>query len=466
VTRQLNPLKRIQVAAGKVSAGDLLAHVDPREVTSIELRDLIDAFNTMVYRVKISRDEVDQKVEEQTIALKEQATELERQQMAILNILEDVEEEKKLSEQRAQDLQKFQIAVENSSDQIVITDPEGIILYINPAVEGINGYTQKEAMGKKAGSSELWGGRMSKEVYAAFWKHIKEDKLPFIGEFKNVRKDGSTYIAEARVSPILDSAGDILFFVGLERDITKAKEVDRMKTEFISLASHQLRTPLSAMKWFLEMLLDGDAGELSEEQRDYVENVALSNERMIGLVNALLNISRIESGRIIIDPQPTNMGELAQSVIDELKVKFMDKGITPVISVNDNLPEINVDPKLIRNVYMNLLTNAIKYTPHGGDISIFISKNDTDIISQVADSGYGIPLEEQDKVFQKFFRAQNIVKIETDGTGLGLYLVKAVVESSGGNVWFKSEPGKGTSFWFSLPLSGSQAKEGEVSLNT
>ena len=362
-----------------------------------------------------------------------------------------------------QDLAKFKMAVDNASDIVIITSKVGKVIYANDSAVRITGYSIAEILGKTPG--EIWGGYMGRDFYQQMWTTISKDKKIFKAEIRNKKKNGQFYLAELVVSPILNENNDVLFYVATERDITREREISQMKNDFISLASHQLRTPLSAMRWFIEMLLDEDAGKLNQEQQEYLKNIDESNKRLIALVNSLLNISRIESGRIIVDPKLTDLKVLLTDLLVELKPKLVEKKQEVVLKVPQQLPKIEVDPKLVRHVYMNLLTNSMKYSGEKSKIKIVLKVNDKEVISQVEDEGLGIPDKEQTQVFSRFFRATNIVKLETEGTGLGLYLVKAVVESSGGKIWFKSEEGKGTSFWFSLPLAGSQAKKGEVNLS-
>jgi PAS domain S-box-containing protein len=344
----------------------------------------------------------------------------------------------------------------------------GEVTFVNRQTLVMLGYTQEEMVGRPVfhtikledeSGKEIAVNQRPSHIALSTAKRFVSTDLVF------VRKNGTKFPAAITASPIV-LGKRIIGGVSVFRDITLEKQIDRMKTEFISLASHQLRTPLSAIKWFSEMLIDGDVGSLTVEQREIANNIYQSNERMIELVNALLNISRIESGRIIIEPEPTDLGKLVSEVVTELTPKLKEKMHNLVVSVHKDLPVINVDRKLVRNVYMNLLTNAIKYTPAHGEITVVISKTPTEVVSQVSDNGYGIPQSQQSQVFKRFFRADNIVNKVTDGTGLGLYLVDAIVKSSGGKIWFRSEEGKGTSFWFTLPISGTPPKEGEVSIDS
>lgn len=350
---------------------------------------------------------------------------------------------------------------------VVTIDKKGNITFFNKAAEILTNWKAEEVIGKPwfetvpemAETKTL----VSREGRAVF-KALKTGHKIITSTVILQRGSGKIPVVMTATPVIFN--GETIGAVGVFRDVTHERNVDRMKTEFISLASHQLRTPLSAIKWFCEMLLNGDAGELNPEQKEYTQNVSDSSERMIDLVNSLLNISRIESGRIVINPKPTDINKLISEVITEIKINSDQKKQKIIVSVHSDVPLIKIDPRLMREVYGNLLTNASKYAPPGGEISVLISKKGEELISQVSDNGYGILKKDYDKIFQKFYRGENIIKIETDGNGLGLYLVKAIIESSGGKIWFESAENKGTTFYFSLPLGGMQAKEGEVTLDS
>jgi len=397
--------------------------------------------------------------------LNENLEELRKTKNAILNVLEDVEDERNKSVELAQDLEKFKLAVNDASDHIVIYNNEGTIIYANNAVEKITGYTNSEVILKRP--QELWGSLMKDSYYSGIWKKISTEKIPFHGETTNYRKNGEVYIAEVSFAPVLNNIDEVQFYVGIERDITKAKDVDRMKTEFISLASHQLRTPISTARWYLEMLAGGDAGELNPVQKEFVLEVQKANERMLALVQSLLNISRIESGRIIISPEKTQISELIKNVSEEMQLKANEKKIKIVSEKYPKLQLIMLDKNLIRNVIVNLLSNSIKYSPEETTITTDIKKVDSKTIEvSITDQGYGIATKDQPKIFQKFYRASNINKVSTEGNGLGLYLAKSIIESSGGNIGFNSKIGIGTTFFFTLPIAGVAPKEGEVTIDT
>jgi len=443
-----------------------------------EIGQLSRSFNQLAESLKqeqIKLQEYSQgleaKVTEKTKDLNKKVEDLSQTREAILNVTEDIEAEKAKTELLARDLEKFKLAVDNASDHIVITDPEGIVLYGNKAIEKITGYKVEDALGKKAAA--LWKAPMPHEYYVKMWDTIKNKKQTFIGELQNRRKNGEIYDTKVSISPVLDNQGEIVFFVGLERDITHEKQIDRAKTEFVSLASHQLRTPLTAINWFTEMLLNEDAGKLNDEQKNYLQEVYKGNKRMVDLVNALLNVSRIDLGTFAIEPALTNIIELANDVIKEMQSQVVAKKLLISTSFAE-LPQISVDPKLMRIIFQNLISNAVKYTPEQGKIIVTVQKSNkapskkqpgTSLYISVADTGMGIPAAQKDKIFTKLFRADNVRAKETEGTGLGLYIIKSIVEQSFGTIWFDSEENKGTTFHILLPFTGMSKKTGTKGLN-
>jgi len=446
----LKPLKEIEKFAQEISSGNFLRLNTNR--FKGEFKDISYALNEMSRKLKNMYKTMQESIEQKTQKIAIQLEEKQKSEVALMNILEDLDTQNKLIETRSNELQKFKMAVENTYDHIVITDTEGTVLYANGSVERITGFKKDEVIGTKAGV--LWGKLMDKEFYEKMWKTIKNEKKTFTGSVKNHRKNGEVYEAHASISPVLNEKKEVIFYVGIERDITEEKNIDRMKTEFISLASHQLRTPLSAIRWYLEMLLNGDMGKLKEEQKTLVENVDKSNKRMIELVDALLDITRLESGKITVEPKPCNIADLLNEVLTDIGNRFKEKIQDIRVNIEPNIPITMIDPKLIRQVFLNLLTNANKYTQEKGQIEVTLKtgSNNKNLIFEVKDNGYGILEKDRAQIFAKFYRGQNIVKLETEGTGLGLYLVKIIVEASKGTVDFVSKENKGTTFTITLPI--------------
>ncbi len=293
--------------------------------------------------------------------------------------------------------------------------------------------------------------RVEKEIDVAI-----SSRSNFNSVFRIVFSDNSIKYIKAFANVVFDKKNRPYKMIGVNFDVTEEKEIDRAKSEFVSLASHQLRTPLTAINWYTEMLLE-DNDRISEEQRSYLEEIHTSNQHLVGLVNSLLNVSRIEVGSLMISPEKINLVELVNDVIRFHKVIIGSKKIKFYRRIAKNIPlKFSADKRLLGIVFQNILSNSINYTPDGGSIhlSLSLDRSKKNIVFKVTDNGYGIPKNQQAKIFTKLFRADNAQKIDTSGTGLGLYIVKSIVDKSGGKIWFESAENKGTSFYVSFPLKG------------
>ena len=258
--------------------------------------------------------------------------------------------------------------------------------------------------------------------------------------------------------------GEIVQKPLMEQILKANKELqmlDLAKDEFVSIASHQLRTPLTALKGYTGMLIDGDAGPINDKQREYLGEIKNANDRMINLINALLNVSRVDLGVFIVEPEPVNFTEVAESVLKESGARINNEKLAVITNFEKDLPLINADLNIMRMILQNLLSNAIKYTPAEGKITFSIKKDSQNILISVADTGYGIPENVKSKIFTKMFRADNARTKDPNGTGLGLYIIKETIEKTGGKIWFES-PGenKGSTFYVTIPLEGMKKKEG------
>jgi Osmosensitive K+ channel histidine kinase len=240
------------------------------------------------------------------------------------------------------------------------------------------------------------------------------------------------------------------------RDRTEAKEIDRAKTEFISLAAHQLRTPLATMTMAAEMILNGNIGQANSAAKKQLKNIYDSAYQMSGLIELFLNLSRIELGRLEINPEPIKMEELANDILKDIMPQAQKKKLTLETDFDKKLPIVNIDRRIMHISLENLLTNAVKYTAAGGKIKFAVRVEKNKIISSVTDNGCGIPKNQLPMLFTKMFRADNVGNAK--GMGLGLNMAKNSIEQSGGAIFVQSEENKGSTFSISIPLSGMKRK--------
>jgi len=391
------------------------------------------------------RKDLEKKVKERTKDLEMRTEEIAESRLALMNILEDVEEARKTAENERE---KTLTIITNFSDGLLLFDKANNLSLANFQAEKYLDTDIKKMIGQNI--SELVN-------IPAFKKIIECITDPKSSKIRKMYRQELALGKESifEISTIFPKEGKqesgILVVL---HDVSREKVVEKLKTEFVSLAAHQLRTPLSAIKWTLKMLLDGDLGKVEGEQREYIKRTYQSNERMISLINDLLNVTRIEEGRYLYKPVPTDLGSVIDFVINSLKEKIEKRKVKVVFArPQKKLLKVKVDVEKIRLAIHNLINNAVSYTHVGGKVTVSLRNNKEGVEFKVSDNGIGISKDEQKRVFTKFFRGNNAVRKETTGTGLGLYITKNVIEAHGGKIWFESEEGKGSTFYFTLPAA-------------
>lgn len=271
---------------------------------------------------------------------------------------------------------------------------------------------------------------------------------------KNYDSPELLVLAESFVVVVILTIGNLVI-----RMVEQIIRLNKMKSEFVSVASHQLRTPLSAIRWETELLLSKFRKEaVSGKQRQSIENINTLSSKMTRLINDLLDVARIDQGRLIIKKMPVNVVEIIDEALIGVDAITKTRNIEVIFKDKNKIPLIFGDPEKLRMVVENLLSNSIKYTANYGKIEIKLSKKSDFVIFSIKDNGVGIPLEQHGRVFDKFFRSDNIVKYQTEGTGLGLYIAKNIIEQLGGKIWFGSIEGLGSIFNFSVPINRKNKK--------
>lgn len=337
-------------------------------------------------------------------------------------------------------------------DGAIATDEFGRITKINQAALDILGYKASGLIGRwfpKAIRAFDEKGELISHIDRPITRAFLTGN-PINHRMFYQAKDKGLIPVTLTVSPLV-LGGRPIGAVEVFRDITLEYEIDRMKSDFISLASHQLRTPLSAIKTYTHMLLDGFMGKLSAPQRSALRTVVAASNRMNELISMLLNVSRIESGSLAVLPKSINLGNMINEVFKELALTATDKQIILHAKQPKAPAIIRSDALIVKEILINLVSNAIKYTPEGGKVTVSIRGRKHTYVISVSDDGLGIPKAAQEQIFTKFFRAHNVVRQETAGTGLGLYLVKGFSEAIGGKIWFTSTEHIGSTFFVELP---------------
>ncbi len=454
----LAPLDRLREGVEIIGKGNLDYRAQIK--TGDEIEELAEAFNRMAERLQKSYAALEESKtvleiakEERTIALIRQkalaqdsqrkAAELEKKikelqdhRKALMNILSDVEEARANLETEKN---KTLAVIENLADGILVLDSERRIILVNYFAEKFLQVSRQDVQHKRIEdlshlpSFQKLLSLLLKKFYATREELslsenliLEVTHLPLIFEKKRI--------------------GEIIIL----HDITREKFVERLKTEFVSLSAHQLRTPLSGIKWALAMALEEP--KLDEKSRkDLIKKAFLANERLIRIVNDLLDVTRIEEGRYIYKLTSVDFVKIVKEVLELYSQKAKEKNIDLKVFLPEIEVNVEADAEKIKIAVQNLVENAIFYTPSGKEVEIGLKTKEKELEFYVRDQGIGIPKSERSRVFTKFYRSAKAMRMETEGSGLGLFITKNIIEAHGGKIWFESEEGKGSTFYFTLP---------------
>jgi GAF domain-containing protein/CheY-like chemotaxis protein len=352
---------------------------------------------------------------------------------------------------------KSQAILEGVADGVMVSDDEGQVILFNAAAEHVLEIPREQVLGRS--TREMLGlyGSEGRSWLAAIddWAANPSGHAP--GDFTAEELTVGDRIVSVHVSPVIMGT-EYLGTVSVFRDVTAEVEADRAKSEFVSTVSHELRTPMTSIKGYADLLLMGAVGELADQQEHFVTIIRNNADRLTALVNDLLDISRIETGRVELNLRAVSMSEVVKSVMTTLEARAQERDLELRMDVPEDLPAVWGDSDRIMQVLTNLVGNAIQYTPPGGSITTSARIKQRMLEVSVADTGIGISQENLEKIFDRFFRADDPFVQETSGTGLGLAITTSLVHMHGGDIWVDSEVGEGSTFSFTLPLARTMAE--------
>lgn len=362
----------------------------------------------------------------------------------ISQIFQKMERDKELA---ISEKSKLEEILSSMIDGIIALDFNRNISLANKAATEITGFTQTELQGQTIDQLvHLFDDK--EEIYSKSYCQINFNKSA-----KLVGKNGKQTKVNLITTPVGQSLHSNLNCILIMHDLSKEEELERMKLDFVSLASHELKTPLTSIMGYLSVFSDENKGKIPKEEMDLVDRSLTSAKQLLTLVQNILNVNKIESSQMSVAIEPTDYQKILTKSVEDLKSQATQKNIILTLNLpNQPLPKVLADPIRLSEVATNLIANAINYTEAGGKVDISLSLSPNEITTMVSDTGVGIPEEAIPHLFNKFFRVSNIAQKSSKGTGLGLYIAKSIVEKHHGKIWVKSELGKGSKFFFTLPI--------------
>ncbi len=347
------------------------------------------------------------------------------------------------------------------ADGVVVNDERGRIILVNPAAERILNKPTHDLIGRDLKSLfELFTSGAREEILQAMTAILSDPKTRIAPEAAQTALQIDNRIINAHLAPVITAKDEFLGIVTIFRNITKEVEADRAKSEFVSTVSHELRTPMTAIKGYADLIYSEAVGQVNENQKRFLGIIKNNTDRLTAMINDLLDIARIETGRVRFEPEMLKLGEVVANVIDSLAAHAASKGHNLTYRVEAGLPEIRGDPHRLTQVFTNLVSNAINYTPEGGEIGVSVYQVQGALRADVRDNGIGVRPEDRVRIFERFYRADHPLVRESTGTGLGLSIVKMFVEMHGGRVWVEgNEPDPGSTFTLILPLPTEQRRD-------
>ncbi len=342
--------------------------------------------------------------------------------------------------------ERIQAILDSIGEGVIVTDLEGRVEYMNPAAEEITGYTPEEMHGRRC---DFWLAEEEDLQQFATMGALLRGGKKWVGEGVFKRKDGTRYDAQLVVTPIRSPDGRPTAFVGILEDISRLKELDRLKSQFIADAAHELRTPVTTIKLYADLL---QREPLPERPAEYLQTLVQEVDLLAELVEDLLDLSRLERGVAPFKPEPLDLNGVVDEVVAHHAKRATAKGVTLLFEPGSGLPTVMADRGQIQRAVSNLVLNAVNYTAPGGRIVVRTEAGGGRVRVVVSDTGYGIPEEEKERIFDRFFRGSAARKSGTVGSGLGLPIVREILDLHGGGIEVESEVGKGSTFTLWLPV--------------